>query len=242
MTATLPVAATTAPSEFHAAGTLRRRRSLPNSRAVLGAFLVVVALVGVFAAWLQAGASPGQHYVVARRPLSPGSELRADDLALATMTLPPSIATHAFEAPAALVGRVVAAPVGAGELVEASAVLDPGRRLVERQVSLAIDLTEAAELQVGQPVDVLVTHGNGDAARTDLVVAGAHLLRIARSDPSVLGDRSGAVVTVGVATFAQVQALVHAVRTGQIDVVAGSAADRGPAASPLPGSAQGPAS
>ena len=219
-----------------AAGTLRRRRSLPNTRAVLGALLVIVAVVGVFATWLEAGTPPGQHYVVARHGLTPGSELRPGDLALATMTLPAPNAAHAFRSVDALVGRVVAAPVGAGDLVPASAVLGSAQRFGQRQVSLVIDVTEAVALQVGQPVDVLVTHGNGDAARTDLVVAGAQLLRITRLDTS-LGDRAGSVATVGVGSFLEVQLLVHAVRTGQIDVVAGSVSDRSPAAPSLPGPA-----
>ena len=234
--------------EFPAAGLVRRRRSLPNGRAVMGGLLVVVALVGVFAAWLRTGGSTGQPYVVARHALSPGVQLRADDLALATMSLPAATSPHAFRDLAALVGRVVAAPVGGGELVEASAVLGPEQSFAPRQVPLTVDVTEAAGLQPGQPVDVLVTHGNGDAARTDLVVAGAEVLRVTRADPSALSDRASAVVIVGVRGFTEVQALVHALRTGQVDVVAGSALDRaliispgGPGPAAAPGGATLPA-
>lgn len=212
--------------EVPAAGVVRKKRSLPNARALAGAVLVTAALVGVFAVWLRAGSSPGRRYVVARHAITAGTRLRTGDLALATMTLPVSMQPLAFTDPATLIGRVAAGRLAGGELVQASAVLGPAESFGLRQVAVAVDTAEAAAVEPGQPVDVLVTHGSGDTARTDLVVAGAQVLRVARVDASAVGDRSGAIVTLGTPTFADVQALVHATRTGQVDVVPGSATDR----------------
>jgi Flp pilus assembly protein CpaB len=209
------------------AGILHRRRSLPNRRAMVGALLVIASLVGVFA--LRHGVEPASRtrYVVARHALSAGSRLQAADLALVAAGLPASAKPHAFTDPGAVVGRVVAVPVPAGELVEASAILPRGQVFSDRQMALTVDGAEAAAIEPGELVDVLVTHGTGDAARTDLVVGGAKVLRVGRVDATAIADRSGgAVVTVGVGTFAEVAALVHAIRTGQIDVVPGTSSDR----------------
>lgn len=216
------------------AGILRRRRSLPSRRAMLGALLVTASVVGVLA--LRHGVQPAARtrYVVARHALAAGSRVQAADLTLAPASLPASTISHAFTDPAVVVGRMVAVPVPAGELVEGSAVLPAGQPFPERQMVLTVDVNEAAAIEPGQLVDVLLTHGNGDTARTDLVVAGARVLRVGRLDPTALAGRSGAAaVTVGVMTLGEVAALVHAARTGQIDVVPGASSDRfTPASSP----------
>jgi hypothetical protein len=216
------------------AGTIRRRRPLPTGRAVVGGVLVAIAIAGVFGTWVTAGGGRGQPYIVARHLLPPGTVLRADDVAVTHLRLPAGpVADHAFHSPGSLMGRVLLAPVGAGELVQASAVLGPGQGLGQREVSLTVDPTDTTGLQLGQLIDVLVTHGNADAARTDLVVAGARLLRTARTDNTAgIGGRSGEVITLAVDNFVDVQAVIQASRAGQVDVVAGAVADAAAAGPP----------
>ncbi|TML58120.1 MAG: hypothetical protein E6G17_12765, partial [Actinobacteria bacterium] len=70
---------------------VRRRRSLPSGRALVGGLLVAIAAVGVFGAWLSATAAPTSSYVVARHDIAPGHRVTRADLALVRLHLPPSL-------------------------------------------------------------------------------------------------------------------------------------------------------
>ena len=73
MTDAPPLATTGRVSSSDPGGrTIRPRRSLPGGRAVVGAFLVVVAAVGTFGAYLSATAAPSTSYLVAARSFQLG--------------------------------------------------------------------------------------------------------------------------------------------------------------------------
>jgi hypothetical protein len=57
---------------------IRRARSLPGGRAVVGALLITAAAVGVFAAFLTATAEPTTHYAVARDDIEVGTRIDSD--------------------------------------------------------------------------------------------------------------------------------------------------------------------
>src|SRR5688500_7653472 len=73
------------PNGRHAPGdgrVIRRRRPLPGNRAVVGGFLVAVAIVGTFATVSSAGDDHRITLVVARDDLAVGDRITADDLAV----------------------------------------------------------------------------------------------------------------------------------------------------------------
>src|SRR5689334_14240346 len=84
--------------------TLRRRRTLPGGRAVVGGFLIAVAAVGTFAAYTSATADTRVAYLAASHDLSIGHRITTADLAYARSTLPSFAAARAFRRPAELVG------------------------------------------------------------------------------------------------------------------------------------------
>jgi Flp pilus assembly protein CpaB len=214
---------------------VRRRSRLPNGRTVAGGFLVAAAAVIVFGAWLQASGNHGHPWVVARRPLAAGWTLQPGDLTTSTMRLPASTGARAFGSPAALVGRTLAAPVATGELVQSGDLVPAGGAPVVRPVAVTVDAPDTATLSTGELVDVLVTNGTSPSAATDAVVYGARVLDISRPGSGLEATDSGTVVTLGVHSFPEVQAVVHASRTGNVSVVAGESGDGrglGPGATP----------
>ena len=71
------------------ARTVRRRRGLPGSRAVVGGLLVAASAVGLFAAASRSGDGPTHSYVIARHDLAAGTRLEASHLELAPMEVGP---------------------------------------------------------------------------------------------------------------------------------------------------------
>jgi len=201
--------------------TTNRRR--PNGRAALGALLVAISVLLLFGLANGRGANPLEHYVVARHPLAVGTRIRAGDLTTAAIHVPSgALRNRIFLRPAALVGAVAVASVGAGELVQASAVIAAGAGwgAILRQVSVPIETGRAlgSRLQPGEAVDVLATYGTGADAFTATVVRSAVL--VARDAPiGSLGDRRTEVLVLGVRTAADATALAHAVAVGQLSVV-----------------------
>src|SRR5437879_9482992 len=92
---------------------LRRRRHLPDSRAMLGALLVAASVVGIFAAYTRPdGASAA--YVVAARAIRPGDPFAPGDLTRTRVDLPPALRGRAFTDPSALLGATALSPVETG--------------------------------------------------------------------------------------------------------------------------------
>lgn len=197
---------------------VRRRRPLPNGRAVLGGFLVAVAAVGTFAVAGGAGDDDLEPYVVARDDLAVGERITADDLTLARLDVPPFLAARAFRSPADLVGVVVVGPVARGELVQAAAVV---REAVKgRHVSFPVEAARAVDgaLQPGEAVDILVTYGTGENATTAVVARGARVVRLRRPS-GTLSDGRHVVVTLSVETDEHAAALAHASSAGTVTIV-----------------------
>lgn len=131
--------------------------------------------------------------VVARADLLPGSTLTGSDLALAERP-DDAVASDAVRDPADLRGRLLVAPVRAGEVLRQRDVVGStllsalGDALVAVPVRLADDGV-AALLQPGDVVDLVAVH-DGSAA---VVAAGVRVLAVPRSaaSTSVLGASSG---------------------------------------------------
>lgn len=208
---------------------VRRRRGLPGSRAVIGGLLVAASAVGLFAAASTSGDGPTQSYVVARHELAAGTRLQANDLELAPMVLTEAARSRAFDTPQPLVGATLVAPLAAGELVQASAVVARKGDAASRELTFTLERGHlSAGIKQGERADLLATYGTGTDAYTIVVVRQALLVGIERPRTST-GDSGPATVTVAIDDAADALALAHAVQLAKVTVV------RATGAPPLPG-------
>ena len=224
---------TRGPSEGDDGGArITPRRPLPGGRAVVGAFLVVLAAVGTFGAYLQATAAPSTSYLVASEPLEVGRLVSADDLSelfeAVAIDLPEQQAARTVRADqrGQLDGTVVLAPVAAGDLLLRSAVepvgsAEPG---VQLSLSLPTDRAIGGSVAVGERVDLIGTFATDDGQRRTAVVARQVTIvsRPASSD-GLAGGR--VVLTVQVPDLATAQAVQHAVDVGEVAILRGADAD-----------------
>ena len=209
--------------------TVRRRRGLPGTRAVVGGLLVAASAVGLFAAATRSGDGPRRSYVVARHDLAAGARLQASDLQLAVMELSPLSRSRAFDAPQPLVGATLVAPLATGELVQSSAVVARRADAGSRELSFTLERGRVSPaIKHGERADLLATYGTGTDAYTLVVVRQALLVAVERPRTSA-GDNGPATVTVAVDDPADALALAHAIQLGKITFV------RATGAPPLPG-------
>lgn len=218
-----------------------RRRPPPGGRAVAGGLLVAVATVGLFAAASRAG-SPDRSYAVARKPLAAGTRLTADDLALEPLSLPAALRRRAFDDRERLIGTILVAPLGAGELIQASAVVTGRPANATPEMSFRVEAgAMAATLRPGEPIDVFATYGAGSEAVTAVVVRDAAITSLDRA-PGVVTDGS-TTLTVSLGSDHDALALAHAVTLGRVTVVRSSGTPdppgppptyRGPGRGPVP--------
>jgi Flp pilus assembly protein CpaB len=205
--------------------TVARRPNVLNGRALVGALLVAVAAVVVFSAWLGSTGGSGHPVVIVNQPLAAGTTLSSGDLGTARVRLPAATSAHTFSNPSLLVGRILSAPLAPDELVQSSDLVATGQNPPLRPVAVTVDSSDASALAVGDLVDVLVTGGTTASSPTQVVLRGARVLSVANPTAALAGADTGTVVTVGVATLGQVTAVVHAERTGTLNVVVGEPGD-----------------
>lgn len=212
--------------------TVRRRRGLPGSRAVVGGLLVAAAAVGLFAAASTTGDGPAHSYVVARHELPAGTRLQASDLELAPMELAPAVRTRAFDSAQPLLGATLIAPLGPGELVQSSAVVARKADSASRELTFTLERGRVGSgIKQGERADLLATYGTGGDAQTVVVVRQALLVAIERARTSS-GDTGPATVTVAVDDPADALALGHAIQLGKITLVRATGAPPLPAVAP----------
>jgi hypothetical protein len=189
---------------------------------------LLVALAGLGAFVIAMPVSGPQHrYVVAANAIEPGTRIRAGDLELVAADLPEGLSGAAFTTPDLLVDRVALAPLAAGELVQSGAVGPRSLAPFEVAVSVEGDRSLDGQLRPGERVAVLATYGTGPDAATFTVVGEALVERVTR--PSGLAVGTTDVVTVGLATETEAQAVVHAARAAELTFVRTEAAVAGSA-------------
>jgi Flp pilus assembly protein CpaB len=195
---------------------------------VAGGFFVAVAAIAVVAISLSSGRGSGRPWVVATQTLPAGATLAAGDLGTEVLSLPPNgVGATAFSGPAALVGRVLAAPLATGELVQSGDLASPGGATALRPVTVTVAASDLDDLSPGSLIDVLVTNGTDPSSPTLVVVGDARVLSLGRAATTL--DGAAGEVTVGLRSLDEVTAVVHAAHTGTLSVVAGAPGD---AASP----------
>jgi Flp pilus assembly protein CpaB len=197
---------------------IRRRRSLPGTRAVVGALLVCLAAVGLYVAATSASARGRVHVAVATRDMAPGDRIGPGDVELQLVELPGPTRHRVFASTALLEGDLVIGPVGKGEVIQQATVLSKDRTPPFREVTLQIDAAQAKAVASGDAVDVLLTTGTGDTTRTAVVAAGIRVLRIGSSGQG-FGTDPKPPITFAVASIDEVNQLVQAVHIGSITLV-----------------------
>ena len=207
---------------------VRRRRTLPSGRAVVGGFLIMLAMVGTFAAYTRSTAPPSTRYVVASRDLAPGDVVTPDALDLVAITLPDEQRRRSFDVVEPLHGLTVVEPILAGELLQEGAVAATGAPGA-RTVSFAIPRARAVDgaLNPGERVDVLATFGSSTESCTHLVAADVPVTAVAEESASVAGAGE-LTLTIAVGDAELELAVAHAAAAGTVTVVRTTGADGAP--------------
>jgi len=202
--------------------TIRRRRSLPGSRAVIGGFLIAAAAVITFGAYTGATRPSRQMYVVAALPLAPGARITAPDLRLVALDLPdPAVRRQVFGSVDELVGASVLAPIAPGSLVEADEVVGRGGAPGTREISVSIDSSRAVggTLKAGEFVDVLSTFGQGAASSTIVMVPHVEVLDISAAGANSIGSSANEVIVLAVPDGTSAEAVADADTATQLSLV-----------------------
>jgi hypothetical protein len=178
---------------------------------------MALAAVGVFTAVAGAGSGPGDHVVVAARPIRVGEQIELRHLRVEQAELPDGLRDHTVDDPDVLVGRVAIAPIGEGELIQASAVTVSASASPTHEVALTLPRAQVAvgRLRQGERVDVYGT----DEDRTWSVAAGAEVVQIDLGDDGSLTSGRELTVVVALPTADAVAAVVDALRRADVTVV-----------------------
>jgi hypothetical protein len=221
---------------------LGRRPALPGGRAVIGATLVVAAVVMTYVGYLTATAAPTQSYVVAARELRVNERVSAGDFRVVSGDLPSEVGRQVFTKPSELDGAVMLAPVNALALVTRSAALTSDRA-EDAEPNFEVSFTAprwklaGGKLKPGERID-LVPVGDRDADRAANPVRNVGVISVEGSGKGGLSSTNeDQIVLVSAKDPTEYQAIVAVVR-GDFWVVrstnAGELAERPTPTAPPP--------
>jgi hypothetical protein len=201
-----------------------RRPGLPTGRAVVGALLVALSVVGLFVAYQQAEQAPDTVYAVVIADLPAGQVLRAEHVAMRPMELAPDVAAITLSRVDQVQGAVALEPLQPGQLLQVDDVLLPGGEAAvatpafEFAVSLDPARSLGGALQVGEQVDLVATFG--DELDCAVVVAeGAVVRRVSGGADELLGPAGEITLTLAVAAPDRLLQSVYAVDEATLTVV-----------------------
>ncbi|MDN5795342.1 MAG: SAF domain-containing protein [Intrasporangium sp.] len=175
--------------------------------------------VGVTALTPRGAAAPGVATVVAAHDLPAGITLTADDLVIEprpSSQRPETAATRAGD----VVGKVLATPVSAREVVTASRLRGPGILSGQAAGTVAMSVPvldpQAAGVTSGNRVD-LYASGSGDRVASDVAVLAVHV-----PETSTISSGGAASITLALdePTASRVAQAVSTLQAGEIFVVA----------------------
>jgi hypothetical protein len=192
-------------------------RSLPTGRAVVGGALVAVAVLGVYVAGTHR--TDGRiEVLVAGRDLPAGSVITSEDLALARVDLPEAQARAVALDSTQLVGKSLARPLDSGELFGLSAVAVEAA-VIRQAVSIKVppERAMAGSLRRGDHVAVYATTHEC----TTLIAAEALVSEAGEAGSDL--DGGDVLVTLEVASAAEVLGVVHATQVGEVTLAVAGA-------------------
>lgn len=199
------------------AGTIRRRRALPGSRAAVGGLLVTVAVLGTWYVSGDRGGGPSQQHVVAAVDLAAGHRLTPDDLGVIDVDLPADHRARTFGSPDELVDALTLGPIGAGEILQEGSV-GIATASDGAQFSFAVeqDWALAGDITVGDRIDVYATDRD---ERTDRVLTNVPVHAISARDDLGPGGSGRIVITVGDADADSTGRIIGPMRSSTLTVV-----------------------
>lgn len=201
---------------------ISRPRTLPGSRAVVGALLIAAAAVGVFAAYLNATAEPDTRWLVASQDISAGTPLTQDLMGEIAIDIPPQAQSGAIDAAdfAAVEGRVTRTVVARGQLLNESNLIDADAADATARMSFPIERARAVGggLRPDDVVDVVATFGTGGSTETRYVARNVVIAELPEVDSGSLGG-SGYVITLALESDDDVLAVAEAIDTGEVFIV-----------------------
>lgn len=190
-----------------------------DARLVLGILLVLTSVV--VGARVVAEADDSVPVWAAARDLAPGANLATGDLVARRLRLDEGAARYVAASGAAPTGFVLARPVGAGELLPAGALIEPGQAAERRLVTVPVERFHyPADLRAGERVDVYRTKPpeGGKGAAPALVVRAANVAGVDDGGGRLATGGAGVGVVLSVAPDT-VTRVVAAVQEGEIDLV-----------------------
>lgn len=202
--------------------TIARRVGLPSGRAVVGALLIALAVVGLFTSYRSSQAETGTPYVVVADTVPAGAVIGPSDLTTRVLDLG-EIADRTLTSPEAAVGSVAIQTLLPGQLLQEANIATPaaGVDAATYEVSFAAERERALDgrLVPGETVDVLATLDEDGESCTTVVAAGASIVRVGNSADDVLTNRSSFSVTLAVASPDDVLGVVFAADEAEITLV-----------------------
>lgn len=212
-----------------------RRVGLPSGRAVVGAVLITVSVIGLFVANQRAQREPTTTYAVVVTTVPAGTAITAGQLRALPMDLPDDVANRSVAHVDDAIGAVAVETLHPGQLLSAAALLAPSDAAagdgVHFELSLSLDRSRAldAGLRPGELVDVVATLDSGARACTRVVADRARVMRTSGSGDELLSSASGSMtVTVAIDDPDEVLAVVHAVDEAEVTVVRATRAQQVP--------------
>lgn len=203
-----------------------RRVGLPSGRAVVGAALIAVSVIGLFAASQRARQEPTATYAVVTTTVPAGTAITASQLRALPMDLPDDVASASVARIDDAVGAVAIETLHPGQLLSTAALLAPSDPAsgptVDFELSLSLERSRAldARLRPGELVDVVATLDRGTGPCTQVVAARARVLGTTGGRNDLLTSASGTItVTVAIDEPSEVLAVVHAVDRTDVTVV-----------------------
>src|SRR5919206_3422104 len=215
-----------------------RARRLLQPMPLVGALLVLIALVGYWSVYR--ASSKRTPVLVAAHALSAGSVLHASDLQTGelagdTHTMAALVPERELDA---LLGRTLSVAVPAGAPLPRAAL--GGRAAGTAAFTLVLPALHAlaGQLAPGDRVTVLATYGSGSGeARTKAIARGPEVLSVGGA-PSGIDSASASVpVTLALADPSLASALALANSDAKLDLLRESGAAR---AAPIPAASEGP--
>jgi hypothetical protein len=154
------------------------RRRLAASRTIIGIALVVVSLVGVVG--VVRLSTPGERVIMAISFLPAGTVITADAVDEVRVS---SLASSPGASLTEIVGRVVGADVGAGEIITAR-LLEPSA-LSRVQISVPLGVTPPSTMTSGASIDLWAVDEDGD---TPPVTVARNAAVVSMTDSGFGGD------------------------------------------------------
>jgi hypothetical protein len=202
-----------------------RRPGLPTGRAILGALLVALAIIGLFVAYQEAAQAPSTTFAVVSTDVAAGAVLTEADVSLQAMELSPDVAAITLNQLSQVRGAVALAPLRPGQLLQIDDVLLPGNTAGAEaapsfEFSLSLDPSRslAGALQVGEVVDLVGTFGDGLGCSV-VVAQDAIVRRVSTSGDELLGPAGEITLTLAIDQPDRLLQTIYAIDEAALTVV-----------------------